>query len=502
MRRCGNREDWEELSEYMTKDVDKKEKGITVADLRPEKVFYFFNEISRIPHGSGNTEQISGYLLDFARSRNLKAVKDGGGNIIIYADGTEGYEKSEPVIIQGHMDMVCEKNEDCTKDMSAEGLDLRTDGEYLWAEGTTLGGDDGIAVAYILALLDSDDIPHPPIEAVITRDEETGMFGAEDFDASLVRSKKVINIDSEEEGILTVSCAGGISGHCEVLLDAPCARAENVYEITVSGLLGGHSGIDIGKGRQNAFKLISNFLSEITDFCIADINGGGKMNVIPNKASVIIGTESDRIEELKSRVNEFNSIHYASDPEIIFSVKNTDTAVLFYDKKNTDIILDFLADAPTGVLKWSENIEGMPESSLNLGVFSVSDGKISADFLIRSNSDDGKTTAANQLEEFMLSKNGTLELSSDYPSWTYREVSPLRDLMSDVYCDMFGEKPVISGIHAGLECGFFSKKILDSDIVSFGPDIENIHTPSERLNIASAERTWEYLLEILRRCKT
>jgi len=473
----------------------------SVKNLEPEKVFFYFSEISKIPHGSGNTERISRYLLDFAQSRNLNAVKDKGGNIIIYADGTEGYENSKPVIIQGHMDMVCEKTGNCTKDMSAEGLDLCTDGEYLWADGTTLGGDDGIAVAYILALLDSDDIPHPPIEAVITRDEETGMNGAEEFDASLVKGKKILNIDSEEEGILTVSCAGGITGHCEILLDAPCIKLQNAYEISVTGLLGGHSGIDIGKGRQNAFKLISDALSEISDFCICDITGGGKMNVIPNNASVIIGTETDCFSELEKTLNEHNSVNFSSDPDIVFSVKKSDSTSLFYDKKNTDVILKFLSKAPTGVIKWSENIEGMVESSLNLGVFSVSDKKISADFLIRSNSNDGKTNVVNQLEKFLITMNGTLKLSSDYPAWSYRNDSPLRDLMSDVYYDMFGKKPVIAGIHAGLECGFFTEKIHDSDIVSFGPDIENIHTPAERLNVASAKRTWEYLIEILKCCK-
>ncbi|MBQ3566146.1 MAG: beta-Ala-His dipeptidase, partial [Oscillospiraceae bacterium] len=382
-----------------------------------------------------------------------------------------------------------------------EGLDLRTDGEFLWAEGTTLGGDDGIAVAYILALLDSDNIPHPPIEAIITRDEETGMNGAEEFDSSFVKGKKFLNIDSEEEGILTVSCAGGITGHCEITLEPPCIKLSNIYKISVTGLLGGHSGIDIGKGRQNAFKLIGNALSKISDFYIADITGGGKMNVIPNKASVIIGTETDIITELEELINECNSVNFISDPDIIFSVKKSDTTPLFHDKKNSDTILKFLANAPTGVIKWSENIEGLVESSLNLGVFSVAKEIISAGFLIRSNSNAGKTSLVNQLEKFIYTMNGTLKLSSDYPAWTYRKDSPLRDLMADTYRDMFGKEPVIAGIHAGLECGFFTEKISDSDIVSFGPDIENIHTPAERLNVASARRTWDYLIEVLRRCK-
>lgn len=474
-----------------------------IRELKPKNVFHYFSEISKIPHGSGNTEQISNYLLDFAKARNLTAKKDKGGNIIIYSDATEGYENSEPVIIQGHMDMVCEKNENCGKNMEKEGLDLVTDGKYLWADGTTLGGDDGIAVAYILALLDSNDIPHPPIEAVITRDEETGMYGAEDFDQTLVKGKKILNIDSEEEGILTVSCAGGITAHCEIPLDKRSETCRFAYEISVSGLLGGHSGIDIGKSRKNAFRLIGENLSELTDYRISDIRGGGKINVIPNSASVVIGTNSDYSDILEKTIGKFNENikSYNSDPDIVFTVKETGSVKTFFSKESTEVIKTFLTEAPTGAIKFSENIENMVESSLNMGVLSLSDNKLISEFLIRSNNKDGKYEITEILKDAVSRLGGVVTLSSDYPSWKYREVSPLRKLMADIYNDMFGKKPVISGIHAGLECGFFADKIAGADIVSFGPVIENIHTPNEKLNIASAERTWEYLKEILKRSK-
>lgn len=472
--------------------------------LRPQKVFDFFRQISEIPHGSGNTEQIAQYCLDYAAKRDLKAVKDAGGNVIIYAPGTEGYENSAPIIIQGHMDMVCEKTPDCPKDMEKEGLTLRTDGEWLWAEGTTLGGDDGIALAYIFALLDSDDIPHPPIEAVITRDEETGMFGAEELDAPLVSGKTVLNIDSEEEGILTVSCAGGITAHCEIPLYMPETVLPYAYEISVSGLLGGHSGVDIGKGRQNAFKMLCHPLVYVEgnpDFCIAGITGGGKMNVIPPNASIIIGTETDCFALLQRNIALCNEAALGgdADPDIVFSINRIETSAGFYDEATSDRILDFLATAPTGVVSMSESIPGMVETSLNMGVLALKDNILSADFLIRSNADSGKTNIMENVRAFTEKMRGSLTFSADYPAWEYREDSPLRDLMIEVFRDRYGREPLVAGIHAGLECGIFSKKIADADIISFGPDIENIHTPAERLNIASAERTWEYLKEILRR---
>ncbi len=477
--------------------------------LKPEKVYTFFREISQIPHGSGNTAQIAQFCMDFAAKRGLKAVRDAGDNIIIYAPGTAGYENSEPIILQGHMDMVCEKTADCTKDMEKEGLDLHTDGEWLWAEGTTLGGDDGIALAYMFALLDSDDIPHPPLECVITRDEETGMFGAELFEAENVKGKKILNIDSEEEGILTVSCAGGITAHCEFEFSRQCYKPCYEYEISVSGLRGGHSGVDIGKGRLNAFEMLAKPLKHLSEFYFGKISGGGKINVIPQNASIIIGSDEDRLEELETVIRKCNDERYGgeADPDLLFSVKeiNTNHQVKYYvNQCYFYYIEDFLKFFPTGVQSMSKSIEGMVETSLNMGVLEMNDIFMSCDFLIRSNSDSGKDAVVETVRSFCESIRDEIDfdgmtLSAEYPAWEYREDSPLRDLMVAVYKDMFGKEPVVAGIHAGLECGIFSKKIKDADAISFGPDIENIHTPRERLNIASAERTWEFLKEILRR---
>lgn len=479
-----------------------------LANLKPEKVFEFFRQISEIPRGSGNTEKIAQYCLDFANERGLKAIKDDGGNVIIYAAGSYGYENCEPVVIQGHMDMVCEKTPECKKDMTIEGLDLCTDGEYLWADGTTLGGDDGIAMAYIFALLDTEDIPHPPIEAVITRDEETGMYGADEFCADLIEGKRILNIDSEEEGIFTVSCAGGITSHCDIPLEAPSESAEYVYEITVSGLAGGHSGVDINKGRANAFKVLSNLLNNFysfVNFRISYISGGGKMNVIPQNASIIIGTNTECFNDLEKTVNSYSEDFLkgcaADDSSAEFTVKVLDTEHLFYNKISTEKILGFLKEAPTGVICMSKSMPGMVQTSLNIGVLDIAADVLSADFLIRSNSADDKKEVMKTVTAFIEKFNGKNEFSADYPAWEYREISPLRDLMVETYVELYGKEPTISAIHAGLECGIFSKKIKDADIISFGPDIENIHTPAERINIASVERTWNLLITFLKKCK-
>lgn len=480
--------------------------------LEPEKVYKYFEEISAVPRGSGNTEAIAAYCLEFAEKRGLRAVKDSGGNVIIYADGTEGYENSAPFIIQGHMDMVCEKTADCVKDMEKEGLDLCTDGKYVWAEGTTLGGDDGIALAFMFAVLDSDDIPHPPIEAVITRDEETGMYGAEELEYSLLKGKKLLNIDSEEEGILTVSCAGGITARCEFELSNQYIELPYGYEISVSGLLGGHSGVDIGKGRLNAFRMLAEPLSQISGaFYFGGIGGGGKMNVIPQSASVIIGSESDCLADLEKIIENCNAKKLGgdTDPDIVFAVREInsgDEQKYIEQTAYFSYMVNFLKSFPTGVQSMSESIQGMVETSLNMGVLELKDNILSAEFLIRSNSDSGKNSVIDVVRSFADEtakeiKLNKFDLFAEYPSWEYREASPLRDLMADVFREMYGKEPVISGIHAGLECAIFSSKLADADMVSIGPDIHDIHTPDERMDIASVARTWDYVKEILKRSK-
>ena len=476
-------------------------------NLEPKKVFAFFEEIAQIPHGSGNTAQIAAYCMRFAEERGLRALHDAGGNVIIYAPGTAGYENSEPIILQGHMDMVCEKTPDCTKNMEKDGLTLATDGNYVWAEGTTLGGDDGIALAYMFALLDSDDIPHPPLECVITRDEETGMFGAELFEAEHVRGRKILNIDSEEEGILTVSCAGGVTVMGEIPMEAAAAEGF-AYLVTVGEMTGGHSGADIHHGRQNGIRVLGQLLGAIAakmPFRAAQPMGGGKANVIPKGAQALVVTQKDSLEALEQITADFAAAfaaaHGATDAHAVFAVAPVSLPAEVLTEEATARLLGFLADAPTGVIRMHPHMEGMVQTSLNLGVMQWAADKLSVQFLIRSNVVEEKQWLMEETEAYIRRFGGTPAHDAGYPAWEYREDSTLRDLMVQVFEEQYGRKPQVSAIHAGLECGLFAEKIKNADIVSIGPDIADIHTPDERLDVASAASVWEYVKEILRRSR-
>lgn len=478
-----------------------------LAHLEPSRVFYYFEEIAKIPHGSGNTAQIAAWCMAYAQQHGMKAVLDDAGNVIIYANGTQGYENSEPVILQGHMDMVCEKTPDCTKDMTTEGLDLCTDGKFVWADSTTLGGDDGIALAYIFALLESDEIPHPPIEAVLTRDEETGMFGAMDFDGTMVSGKKIINIDSEEEGVLTVSCAGGVTVQGEIPMQSEAASGF-AYRIAVGGMTGGHSGADIHLGRQNGIQVLGELLQQIkstVDYRISAPQGGGKTNVIPKGAEAVIVTPKDMRTQLQIMVAAFSSVfaefRAATDPQATFHVSPAALPDAVYTAQSTETFLRFLTEAKNGVIRMHPHIDGMVQTSLNLGVLTSAADKFTVQFLIRSNAADEKETLQTEIETQIRSFGGTATHDAGYPAWEYREDSALRKRMIQVYTEQYGKAPQVSAIHAGLECGMLAKKIADADIISIGPNILDIHTPDERLDVASAARVWEYLKEILKRCK-
>ncbi|MBQ0098136.1 MAG: aminoacyl-histidine dipeptidase [Oscillospiraceae bacterium] len=475
-----------------------------LSNIQPEKVFYYFEEICNIPHGSGNLLQISNYLVDFAKEHNLKYRKDKKQNVVIFKDGTKGYENSEAVILQGHMDMVCEKAPGCTKDMQKEGLDLCTENGTIFAKGTTLGGDDGIAVAYILAILSSNDIEHPPIEAIFTTDEETGMFGATFLDTSDLKAKTLLNIDSEVEGVFTVGCAGGVEAKCTL----PIKREDyngTPLKITVSGLLGGHSGVEIDKGRANANMVLSRILNKISleqDIRISELFGGLKVNAIPNNSTaVILCKNAEKINTICEELDRALSSEYdKTDNGITISVLPCEYEKPF-DEKSTQAVISLLSALPNGIIDMSFDIDGLVETSLNLGIMSTDENTFVTKYNIRSNVESKKNMLVQRISAIMKYFDGKFETYGDYPSWEFSENSKLLNIMSDVYSEQYGNAPKIETIHAGLECGIFAGKIKGLDCVSIGPDITDIHTYNEKLHIKSVGRTWELILETLKRLK-
>ena len=475
-----------------------------LAGLEPGKVFEYFEQICAIPHGSGNTKAISDYLVAFAQNHGLEYRQDKLNNVIMFQKGTCGMENHAPVIIQGHMDMVCEKDEDCPINMDTDGLDVTHDGEYVFARGTTLGGDDGIAVAFALALLDDQTIAHPPLEVVITVDEETGMEGATGIDLSELKGRTLLNIDSEEEGIFTVSCAGGARGIITMPVTrravyGPCVR------LTVEGLQGGHSGVEIHKNRANANKVMGEFLSRIQKLmplCLTKFTGGSKDNAIPRSCSVTLvamGSHIDRIngvaEELEKEIKE----NY-DEPEV--RIYGDDVDALGGNALPTDLtakVIGLLCAAPNGVQAWSKDIEGLVQTSLNLGIVQLEKEQLRLTFAVRSSVNQEKRELLNQLAKLAEFNEAKYSEMGDYPAWEYLRESNLRDTMVEAYRELFAKEPEVVAIHAGLECGILSDKLPGLDCVSIGPEMHDIHTSRERLGIASTKRTWEFLLEVLKR---
>lgn len=471
--------------------------------LEPQGVFRFFEELCAIPHGSGNTRAVSDWLVDFARQRGLRYAQDELNNVVIFKDAAPGYEAAAPVILQGHMDMVCEKAPDCTKDMDTEGLDLQLEGDTISARGTTLGGDDGIAVAMMLAILD-DTLPHPPIEAVFTVDEETGMYGAEGLDASLLRGRRMLNMDSEDEGVFTVSCAGGARADCCLpVTRAPFAAP--VLEIRVSGLAGGHSGVEIDKGRANGVMLLGRVLCALaqeTELRLISVSGGLKDNAIPTGAVALVAAEQETTLRLCGALDAaFKKEYRVTDPGVTVTAAPAESALLPLDACSSRSAVCMLSCLPCGIQAMSADIPGLVQTSLNLGILTTGDDAVHASFSVRSSVATQKEMLIRRLRCLMEQLGGSVSTHGDYPAWEYMPQSPLRDLLVQVYTDQYGREPRVEAIHAGLECGLFSAKLPGLDCVSFGPDLSEIHTFRESMSVSSVARVYAMVLETLRRMK-
>ncbi|KPU45746.1 cytosol non-specific dipeptidase [Oxobacter pfennigii] len=478
--------------------------------LDPEPVFKFFQEISSIPRGSGNEKAISDYMVEFARARNLHCIQDEALNIIIKKPGNFGYENAPTVIIQGHMDMVCDKNKETRHDFEKDPIKLRVEGDMLYANNTTLGADNGIAVAYGLALLDSKDIPHPPLEVLLTTEEETGLIGASALDMNNLTGKYLINIDSEEEGYLLAGCAGGVrTKHCIPISWEDVKDELEYYIISIKGLKGGHSGADIHLDRGNSNKLMGRALNQLQrsiNYSVADINGGFKMNAIPREADAVVAIEpqdnakfleiiDDLRETLKNELRvtdsgfSLNTEKYQNDVKKVFS-----------EDTKKKVIMSLLL-IPNGVMSMSHEIQGLVVSSSNLGVVTTDEKEVCFESAVRSSVKSLKYYILSQTEAVAELLGAEFETSSDYPEWEFEPNSKLRTIFEEVYESMYGKNPVITAVHGGLECGLFKAKRPDLDMVSMGPNLYDVHTPNEHLSISSTRRVWEYLLEVLKSIK-
>lgn len=473
-----------------------------LSGLEPKSVFTYFESLCSIPHGSGNTKQISDYIVSFAKENGIRYVQDEMNNVLLFGEGTCGMEDHEPVIIQGHIDMVCDKDADCPIDMEKEGLDVTHDGEWVFAKGTTLGGDNGIAVAYAMALLTDKSIPHPPLEVILTVDEETGMYGAGAIDLSDLKGRKMLNLDCEEEGVFTVSCAGG--ARANLLLPVtrravygPCVK------LTVEGLRGGHSGVEIHKSRANANKVMGEFLSRVQALmpvCITKLQGGAKDNAIPHSCEAILvalGMYIERINEVAAQLQKEIREQY-DEPNAI--IRGDDVDALGGNALTTESsakVIALLNAAPNGIEAWSKDIDGLVQTSLNLGVVTLDD-ELSLSWATRSSVNVERNALAEKLKALADFHDARLEVSGAYPAWEYKKDSVLRDTMVKTYTQMYGKAPEVVAIHAGLECGLLSEKLPGLDCVAMGPDMQDIHTSRERLNIASTQRTWEFIQEVLK----
>ena len=470
------------------------------------RVFHYFREISAIPRGSHHTKAISDHLVEFAKEKGLEYAQDEANNVIIAQKASEGCENAEPIALQGHIDMVLASEPDKEIDMLTEPVTIIEDGDWMKADGTTLGADNGIAVAMMLAALEDETLQHPYLECIFTSDEEVGLIGATSIDLSVLKSRRLLNLDSESEGVFCAGCAGGAEVVCRMPIKWK-SRAGKVLKLKVAGLRGGHSGAEIHIGSANANVLMARMLLGLYEefpFRLISMSGGDADNAIPTNsaASILLDKNADeeKVEALFRGIAEEMELEYkVTDPDMTWSTGWEETdSVKAASKKNTAVLIGYLVSLPNGVTHMSPVIREMPQTSLNMGIVRTSKDGLKLEFMVRSSVNSQTSYLCDRLVCITKGFGGNPEIRSSYPAWEYRNDSPFRDLAVKTYTELTGQEPGVEIIHAGLECGILAGKVEGLDCISAGPDLENVHTVRERMRISSVENVWAFVLELLR----
>ena len=479
-----------------------------LSELKPQSVFSYFERLCSVPHGSGNTKIISDLCVEMAKELGLRCRQDELNNVIIWKDGSRGYENAEPVILQGHMDMVCVKTKDSAKDMAKEGLDLCTDGQWIWADKTSLGGDDCIAVAVAFAVLADDTLAHPPLEVVLTVDEETGMDGAFGIDCSDLKGRMFLNLDSEEDGVFTVSCAGGARARCLLPGTKEPADSDTFFEVTLCGLQGGHSGAEIDKGRANANQLMGRVLytamQRLDTLRLADIRGGQFENVICPRNDAVVGVPAAKAAAFEAFITAFAAVlqneYRGCDDGLQLTCRRVEARPAL-SVKTTHRVLTALLVVPQGVEAMNVDFPGLVQTSLNMGVMHMDGEGVHFTLSVRSCIASQKEMLLQRIGAIIELAGGTVEPGNDYPGWQYARESVLRDRVMAAYRAVTGKEGRIEATHGGLECGLFIEKMPGLDAVSLGPEMHDIHSERERLSVPSTAQLYEVVCRVLEMSK-
>ena len=477
-----------------------------IVSLEPTAVWENFYKLTQVPRPSKKEEKIQAFMVDFGKSLGLITEKDSVGNILIRKPATPGMENRKGIILQGHLDMVPQKNNGTAHDFEKDPIDAFIDGDWVRARGTTLGADNGIGVASAMAVLAAKDLVHGPIEAIFTCDEETGMTGALGLQPKWLKGDILLNMDSEEEGELYVGCAGGINANIEFEYDEVIVpEGVTPFKLTISGLKGGHSGLDINLGRGNANKLLIRFLKYATrelDVRLADFNGGGMRNAIPREAFAIVLVPEENAGQLKKAVKRYETMFQfelgAVEPTLAFSAEETEKPKSMIEERVQDDLIDSVYACPNGVIRMSDGMAGMVETSTNLSTIKSQKGVIFVKCLLRSSVDSAKEDLVEMVDSVFALGGAMVSFDGGYPGWKPNMDSPILQQMKDVYEKKFGKVPAVLGIHAGLECGILGAVYPNWDMISFGPTMRSPHSPDERVNVPSVQKFWDFLVEVLK----